>query len=151
MMNKKCSKCHLIKPIKDFYKDKRAKDGKSCQCKKCKDKATATWRDTHRSDRSEYQKKYRELNRDKLNETAKKHHYLRRYGITKEKAAVLIEKAENKCQICGDGFSKENPAHIDHDHNTGIVRGVLCRCCNSGLGLFKDNPDILKLALEYLK
>jgi len=151
MMNKKCSKCRLIKPIEDFYKDKRAMDGRSSQCKKCKDKMTAKWRSTHLSNRAEYHKNYRELKRDRLNETARRHHYLRRYGMTKEEALALTKLAGGKCQICGDRFSKENPAHIDHDHNTGIVRGVLCRCCNSGLGLFKDSPDVLKLAVEYLK
>ncbi len=40
--------------------------------------------------------------------------------------------------------------HIDHDHSTGKVRGLLCSCCNTGIGMFKDNPDVLDRAAFYL-
>lgn len=49
------------------------------------------------------------------------------------------------CEICG-----EPGVHTDHDHATGQVRGRLCAGCNHGLGKFRDNPDILRQAADYL-
>jgi hypothetical protein len=100
--------------------------------------------------RKEYHKKYHAANRDKINARTQEHHYQRRYGITKNDAMALIEKACSKCQICGSPFSDISKPHIDHDHKTGRLRGVLCRNCNSGLGLFGDNPKLLKIAIGYL-
>ena len=101
-------------------------------------------------ERKDYQKKYHAENREVINERSRRHHFLHRYGISKEEAAELVERCCSRCQICGTVLSKDNPPHIDHNHHTGTVRGVLCRCCNSGLGLFKDDPAILKKALDYV-
>lgn len=59
----------------------------------------------------------------------------------------MQEKAAGRCQIC----HKETALHIDHDHSTGQVRGLLCNSCNGGLGAFKDNPDFLHEAVRYLE
>ena len=103
------------------------------------------------TDIKKYHQEYHIANRDKINERTRKHHFKYRYNISKEEAVELVEKACGKCQICGGFLSKDNPPHIDHNHKTGTIRGVLCRCCNSGLGLFKDSPDLLRAAIEYLK
>lgn len=101
--------------------------------------------------RKEYQRQYHLKNKKKINERTMRHHFRFRYGISKEDAQALIEKAYHKCQICSSEFSKESPPHIDHNHTTGKVRGVLCRTCNSGLGFFKDSSVVLQLAINYLK
>lgn len=98
----------------------------------------------------EYHKEYHIQNRDVINERSRRHHFEYRYGITKEEALALIVAADNKCQICKGIFTKENPAHIDHDHKTKRVRGVLCRTCNNGIGFFKDDIELLKVAISYL-
>jgi hypothetical protein len=51
------------------------------------------------------------------------------------------------CAVCG----RPDPEHVDHDHATGVVRGVLCFNCNGGLGQFRDNPMFLAAAIEYLE
>lgn len=99
----------------------------------------------------EYHRKYHLSNREIINERTRRHHFKYRYGISKEEAIELAGKAENKCQICDIVFTKNSPAHIDHNHETGIIRGVLCRKCNSGLGLLQDSVEILKKAIRYLK
>lgn len=78
-------------------------------------------------------------------------YYLRRYGLTKEEADEI--KAQG-CAICGRTEAPGrwgNGMHIDHDHTTGIVRGVLCHGCNVSLGHFQDDPDLLEQAVAYLR
>ena len=66
----------------------------------------------------------------------------------------MLYQQNNKCAICGAEFGvnhiKDYP-HVDHDHNTGVVRGLLCLKCNAGLGLFGDNIDNLVSAICYLE
>ena len=75
------------------------------------------------------------------------------YGISPEDFEQMCASQGYKCAICGDElvFNKmANGAHLDHDHRTKWVRGVLCGSCNLGLGKFKDDPDILIKAAKYL-
>lgn len=60
----------------------------------------------------------------------------------------------DRCAICGSldiGVIGQANWPIDHDHNTGKVRGLICNFCNKGLGNFKDDPSILRAAAEYLE
>lgn len=70
--------------------------------------------------------------------------HLKRYGMTTEQISCLKEKG---CELCGTLHN----LHIDHNHETNKVRGVLCTNCNRGLGHFKDSPELLKKAAEYLE
>lgn len=83
--------------------------------------------------------------------------YLKRnYQIDYSSYFALLEAQEHKCKICGgEGFTMKE-AHklklvVDHDHETGAVRGLLCHNCNRGLGLFKDKTEVLESAIRYLK
>lgn len=71
------------------------------------------------------------------------------FGITLKEQGYIKAKQDNKCAICSEEFS--NTPHTDHDHNTGSVRGLLCRTCNTGLGCFKDSLVALKNAIDYLE
>lgn len=71
-----------------------------------------------------------------------------KYNITPEDYDKMYLNQEGKCAICND---KHNKLNIDHCHTTGKVRGLLCTNCNQALGKVKDNIDILKSAIEYLK
>ncbi|MFB7115757.1 endonuclease VII domain-containing protein [Streptomyces sp. NPDC056291] len=72
-----------------------------------------------------------------------------RYGITQASAVALLATA--MCQICGTRAPGDSTWHVDHCHSTGAVRGLLCRPCNLGLGMFRDDPDRLRAAAEYLE
>lgn len=74
----------------------------------------------------------------------------RRYGITLESYEYLLKQQQGKCAICEDDDNGRALA-VDHDHNTGKVRGLLCTNCNNGLGRFKDNPERLRAATLYLE
>lgn len=63
----------------------------------------------------------------------------------------MVEAQDNKCAICQDEFSAENRACVDHDHKSGAIRGMLCHHCNTGLGLFRDQPERLAAAIQYLE
>lgn len=74
------------------------------------------------------------------------------YGITPEQFTTLLEAQGNRCAICGSAEwpGKDNCPHVDHDHATGKVRGLLCGPCNIGLGQFGDDPERLAAAIRYL-
>ncbi len=69
-----------------------------------------------------------------------------RYGITEERYDELYAQQEGRCAICGVGGALS----VDHNHETGVVRGLLCHACNTGLGGLKDSPELLLRAVEYL-
>ena len=71
---------------------------------------------------------------------------LAKYGISKARYLALVSLHPN-CPICGS----EEPLVVDHDHDTGFVRGLICPPCNKGLGFFRDNADSLKNAITYLE
>lgn len=74
------------------------------------------------------------------------------YGITLDQFNQIKQEQGNRCKICNTDEPKgrHNCFHVDHCHSTGKVRGLLCNKCNVGLGSFKDDPEILKIAAEYL-
>jgi hypothetical protein len=74
-------------------------------------------------------------------------HAMRTYKITHAEYLALLAKYGNTCGICGI----EADLFIDHDHATGIVRGMLCLKCNSGLGMFEDDVESLYMAASYLE
>ena len=73
-----------------------------------------------------------------------------RYGLTKDQFDELFDSQGRCCAICKTKDKGPKDWHIDHDHVTGKVRGVLCRHCNPMLGKAKDDPDILRRAADYL-
>lgn len=76
---------------------------------------------------------------------------MNRYGITIQQRNEMFNKQDGLCAICGKPPKTIlTQFHIDHDHMTGRIRGLLCVKCNMGLGLFKDNLRLLEKAKEYL-
>jgi hypothetical protein len=76
----------------------------------------------------------------------------RKYGMTLEEWDELFEAQNKSCKICGtDTPGGKGFWHVDHDHATDKVRGILCNGCNLGLGHFKDSLENLKKAQDYLK
>jgi hypothetical protein len=73
----------------------------------------------------------------------------KRYNTNLKEVKKLLKIQQSKCLICNCCIKKKYS--IDHNHKTHIVRGLLCNNCNAGLGMFKDNPKILKSAILYLK
>jgi DNA-binding transcriptional MerR regulator len=108
-------------------------------------------------------KKYVESHKEQRKNTCRKYYdshlekirndkYLKRYGINIEEFDRMIESQNGKCAICGKHYSElEKSLCVDHDHNTGKVRGLLCHTCNMILGNTHDSIFVLKKAIEYLQ
>lgn len=131
-MLKTCKVCGLEKNISDFYTGRN-------DCKDCKNAAARKIR----IDEPERYAKYIKRHNEYLKE--------RRYGITQEDFEKMLSEQKNMCRICGNEFSSSKDTHIDHCHNSNIVRGLLCNGCNLALGQFKDNIDIMENAIKYLQ
>lgn len=74
----------------------------------------------------------------------------RKYGITADDYYLMFDEQNGKCAICEVKFDDVTP-HIDHCHSSGNVRGLLCKACNTAIGLFRDDTDALKAAIKYLE
>ena len=73
----------------------------------------------------------------------------KKYGIGIHQYETLLEEQDNTCYICNK--SEWRDLAVDHNHETGEVRRLLCTSCNTGLGLFQDDPKLLKAAADYLE
>ncbi|MGY1640702.1 endonuclease domain-containing protein [Geodermatophilus sp. SYSU D00703] len=74
-------------------------------------------------------------------------YFFRKYGLTRRAMAELRASRSDRCAICGD----PSPQHLDHDHESGVTRQLLCQRCNHGLGLFRDDPSLLHGAAFYVQ
>jgi len=82
-----------------------------------------------------------------LNRMHQKKH---KYGLTESEYLGMFDSQNNLCAICESSFDKVR-ACVDHSHETGEIRGLLCDRCNKGLGMFKDSQELLTKAIAYLK
>lgn len=89
-----------------------------------------------------------DLKRKYARENQRRTRLARVYGITEAEYANLFDAQEGKCAICEVVADR---LVIDHDHATGNVRALLCDTCNRGIGLLKDNPEVLQKAADYLR
>lgn len=136
-----CRKCKQSKPLTDFHKRSSAKDGLQSLCKTCNIERVKVWQ-SENPERHEEDWKRLTGSRNRLVVKA------RRYNISVESLESLLEEAGGKCQICQQ--SPDRWVVIDHCHDSLLVRGVLCERCNQALGLFRDDTENLKRAIEYL-
>jgi hypothetical protein len=84
----------------------------------------------------------------------KRQHFLdnlKKYNLTELEFNALLKAQDNKCAICHRSFDDSHRPHVDHDHQTGAVRGLLCRRHNTGLGCFGDDADLMTAAIAYLR
>lgn len=135
--SKWCSGCHTTKPLVEFARStkKTGQHGRQAWCKACARAAQARYR-TRQSPGVLY--------RRNRNSNLK-----RAYGLTEAEYVAILAAQDGLCALCRRSCSRR--LAVDHDHNTGRVRGLLCAKCNRGLGLFNDNPAVLRTAAIYLE
>ena len=127
-MTKRCPDCGLTKPLEEFPRNRNSKDGRHAYCKPCHNARTAE-------------------TRQRLYGGGRHYHLKRRYGIGADDFDRMVADQGGVCLLC----ERPDPEHVDHDHVTGKVRGILCFNCNGGLGQFKDDIDALLAAAAYLE
>ena len=134
---------------------KKLPPGEAERRKKLRDKErVAKWRKNNPEKykqqwerRSEKQAEYYQNNKDDWHSRLIE----RNYGITSEDYDLMLSNQENVCAICEDECISGKKLAVDHNHDTGEVRGLLCCKCNRGLGNFNDNLDLLRSAVLYLE
>lgn len=120
----------------------------------------------YRLRKQEYRRKYQEQRnsrgreryandesyRKAVNAYARNHRLRREFGITATEWDQLLAAQGGGCAICRSPFgdSTGKPLAVDHCHETGAVRGLLCFACNFGVGLYKNDPERLRSAADYL-
>jgi hypothetical protein len=147
---KRCSKCRQVKPKDEFYKDNSRKDGRCCRCKIC---ATAYAKEYHR--RPEVKKREKAYSkgyhyRPEIKRRQQSYALQRTFGITIVDKETLFDIQNGSCAICKRKLNEISKAHIDHDHKTDKIRGLLCHNCNTALGMLRDDTGILYEAIKYL-
>lgn len=105
----------------------------------------------HRVDSRERMRRRRAECPEKYSYQSRKSHHKNKYGMTLQDREQLLKNQGNVCAVCGVGYSGAREWHIDHNHSTGYVRGLLCSHCNLMLGHSKDSPRILRAAAEYIE
>lgn len=103
---------------------------------------------SNRLRKSAYNKEWGRKNKDRKDALNVKHRLLK-YGLTPEHHRELMLKQDGKCLICG--AEHWSNLFVDHNHQTGKVRGLICCACNAGIGMLQDSIDIVESALEYLR
>lgn len=148
-MMKICKKCGDEKPIEDFSPcgGKKNPGQRRVKCKPCE---ASSRRDIRSSDPSQRAAEIVAARNWKIRNPEKvKDWYLKdTYGISLEQYHQLLEKQGGKCAICSDLLAK---IYVDHCHESGVVRGLLCITCNTGLGKFGDSIELLQKAVLYLQ
>jgi hypothetical protein len=136
---------------RDYHREWARKNPDKVKAKRDKHQSTPEYREAQ----SERNRSYYEDNQERLRTAALERAPIAsivRYGITAEQFNEMLARQNGVCAICGqDNTRFGKRLAIDHDHDTGDVRGLLCNSCNGALGLFKDDVDTLKKAIEYLQ
>lgn len=147
---KTCTNCKEQFDTGGFHKDANRKDGLATWCKKCATQsARRYYRDGPISQALNRKRSKIPLEeRDRRNRIVTSRLMMRKkYGITFEQYEVMYAEQQGKCLIC---LKHKDRLAVDHCHSSGTVRGLLCRVCNSGIGLLKDDPVLVARALDYL-
>lgn len=130
-----CCRCGSKKSIDNFPKDISKPDGHSYHCKDCQ-KIHAT-------------KNYSKHRKRRLQDVMVDN--LRKYGLTLESYSAMLLSQNCQCKICGKSTKELGKRlGVDHRHDNGKVRGLLCVTCNLAIGYLKDSPELAKKTFEYI-
>ncbi len=120
-----CRYCKTTRPLTEFYKNNKNPGGLSYMCRPC----TLEWQRNHRKARPYYARAIK-------------------FRVSEENIEALVQSRQ--CEICKTPDTQVRHV-IDHNHKTLKIRGYLCDLCNKGLGQFRDSPDLLEEAANYLR
>jgi hypothetical protein len=164
---KVCSTCKLEQTISQFKPDERYECGYASQCRGCRLQTRRSWASRpevakhlaaykanryrknisgERDKALARERRRRVVARDKISA----YELRRRYGMSRNQYEALLARQQGVCAICRKACSLRKNLCVDHDHETGHIRGLLCVKCNSGIGAFADSSAIIRRAADYL-
>jgi hypothetical protein len=161
---KACRKCGQVKVLSDFYRQRGMKDGHRNNCKSCHSQAHKSWYARNTEYEKARVKKWQQENSERLNAVNRKRrrergaeyktkeregHLRRKYGLRLRDVETLLIAQLGMCAICRRHEGRK--LHVDHDHATNRVRGLLCGKCNKAIGLLDDEPRLVRSAETYLR
>jgi len=147
-MSKPLRRCRLCEleanteaDLNMFVSDSKSKHGKANCCLECR-----------RNEYSKYEAENKNKRTVEKKEQMWEHTLKSKYGINKEEYNTMLEEQDFSCKICNAHIAElDRKLYVDHCHTTGKVRGLLCITCNTGIGMLKDDIEILENAIKYLK
>ena len=167
MYLKKCRICGEDKPLTEFHRAAGMRDGHRNECKSCfrrlwkaryeaeperrrraAERAKA-WQARNPDKHAEILRRYRESGR--AAELMRRAHLKRKFNLSVEDYEAMLAKQGGGCAICAAPAPEGQSLHVDHCHDSGAIRGLLCFRCNAGLGLFDHDGERLARAASYLQ
>ena len=142
METKQCKSCEESKPLADYAKRSASKDGLQRKCRPCMSAEQKAFRQSKSKDELYLMDRERNLRKE--------------FGIGLEEYGAMLEKQGGVCAICKQEETTVRAGRVmalpvDHCHETGKIRGLLCNSCNRALGKFKDSVEHLLAAASYLE
>jgi Autographiviridae endonuclease VII len=162
-VDKRCTVCGETKPLDAFYRSAGMRDGHRNDCKACNLAAKARryaanpeqmkarvrqWQRANPERIRAYRRVYRQRAEVKARDRAG--HLRRAFGITQQHYEQLLVAQHGGCAVCGRAPRVGKALHVDHDHATGEIRGLLCFSCNSALGNLGEDEKRIRAMLDYL-
>jgi hypothetical protein len=140
MSTKECKTCKETKDLSEFPKGKGYKDGLRPNCIPCRQEY----------ERDSYHEHKHKRPYDYLADKDRK--LQKAFGIGYQEYLKMLEAQQGACAICGTTDTGKRKAFaVDHCHDTGKIRGLLCSNCNTGIGNLRDDVELLKRAIQYLE
>ena len=124
---KYCPRCEQTLPITAFGRNRASADGATSYCRPCHNAVS-------------------KANRERKHGSTREYHLRQRYGIGQAEVDAMLAEQGGLCAAC----RTDEPKHVDHDHETGRVRGMLCFLCNQALGNVRDEVKRLRGLIRYL-
>lgn len=161
---KVCTKCGTSKPLSEFHRQSGARDGRRPDCRVCNlasqrarrqaapelNRARVrAWREANPGRDQERMDRFTAAGKRPLSN--RRSHLRRKYGLTVEHYDEMLSAQGGGCAICGRKPREDLSLHVDHCHDSGAVRGILCFRCNNGIGDFAHDPALLRAAASYLE
>jgi hypothetical protein len=166
MDTKVCRLCRRTLPVEKFYKARGTRDGRRGECRDCfqqqrvdrmaaRPELIQAARDRTKRWQQDNPDRYAEQQRRKIESGAyaralRKHFLKKKYGLTVEEYDRMLADQGGVCYLCGRPPRQNSSLHVDHCHDTGKVRRLLCFSCNAGIGHLQHDPELLTRAAQYV-
>lgn len=138
----RCRICRRELPL-DSFEIRKDSGRHRWECKECRVRISAEWAKGNVAKRREIQRRYEVKPESRVKSRVA--YLMRTYGLSREDAEAI--RRDGLCAICGT----DGPLHVDHCHESGLIRGMLCGLCNRGIGTFKDDPNLMRAAARYVE